>query len=69
MRGAYVNLDGGFDSPAIAVHFQCGCPTQENPRNARHKRGRQRLFTPPSCLEDAYERTFVGISFKRCAAV
>jgi hypothetical protein len=48
LRGAYVNLDGGFDSKA---NRQCICNAgmipniTENPRNRKHpKRGRKRLF-------------------------
>ena len=48
LRGAYVNLDGGFDSKA---HRKCICNAgmipniKENPRNRKHpKRGRKRWF-------------------------
>ena len=63
LRGAYLNLDGGFDS---AHHRKCifnaglipNIP--ENPRNRkRTKRGRKRLFNAPiHALRMRVERTF-----------
>ena len=63
LRGAYLNLDGGFDS---RVNRQCifnaglipNIP--ENPRNRkRPKRGRKRLFNATShALRMRVERTF-----------
>jgi hypothetical protein len=48
LRGAYVNLDGGFDSRANRTCiFNAGMIPNitENPRNRTHpKRGRKRLF-------------------------
>ena len=48
LRGAYVNLDGGFDSRANRKGiFNAGMDPQipENPRHRKHtKRGRKRLF-------------------------
>jgi transposase len=48
LRGAYVNLDGGFDSRAKRTcMFNAGMipNIQENPRNRKSpKRGRKRLF-------------------------
>ena len=48
LRGAYVNLDGGFDSEPIAsAALNAGMipNIKENPRNRKHpKRGRKRLF-------------------------
>ena len=63
LRGAYLNLDGGFDSLA---HRKCifnmglipNIP--ENPRNRKHlKRGRKRLFNAAiHALRMRVERTF-----------
>ena len=48
LRGAYVNLDGGFDSTRNRkCIFNAGMipNIKENPRNRKHpKRGRKRLF-------------------------
>ena len=48
LRGAYLNLDGGFDSTHNRKGiFNAGLipNIKENPRNRKHtKRGRKRLF-------------------------
>ena len=71
LRGAYLNLDGGFD----AVHtrtciFNAGLipNIKEHPRNRkRPKRGRKRLFNAAiHALRMRVERTFAwGDKFKR----
>src|SRR5262245_22779396 len=63
LRGAYLNLDGGFDS---ARHRQCIFHAglipniKEHPRNRKHtKRGRKRLFKAMiHALRMHVERTF-----------
>ena len=71
LRGAYLNLDGGFDS---AHNRQCIVNAglipniPENPRNRKHpKRGRKRLFnTAMHALRMRVERTFAWEdTFKR----
>jgi DDE family transposase len=61
LRGAYVNLDGGFDSRANRkCIFNAGMipNIKENPRN-RPKRGRKRLFNAViHALRRRVERTF-----------
>src|SRR4029453_5949336 len=63
LRGAYVNLDGGFDSRANRKgFFNAGIipNIKENPRNRKHpKRGRKRLFNAAiHALRMRVERTF-----------
>jgi Transposase DDE domain len=63
LRGAYVNLDGGFDSRANRkCIFNAGMIPNitENPRNRKHpKRGRKRLFNAAiHALRMRVERTF-----------
>ena len=63
LRGAYVNLDGGFDSRANRkCIFNAGMipNIKENPRNRNHpKRGRKRLFNAAiHALRMRVERTF-----------
>jgi hypothetical protein len=63
LRGAYVNLDGGFDSRANRkAIFNAGMIPNitENPRNRlRPKRGRKRLFNAAIyALRIRVERTF-----------
>jgi DDE family transposase len=63
LRGAYVNLDGGFDSRANRkCIFNAGMipNIKENPRNRkRAKRGRKRLFNAAiHALRMRVERTF-----------
>jgi Transposase DDE domain len=63
LRGAYVNLDGGFDSRANRkCIFNAGMipNIKENPRNRKHpKRGRKRLFNAAiHGLRMRVERTF-----------
>jgi tmRNA-binding protein len=63
LRGAYVNLDGGFDSTHnCKCIFNAGLipNIKENPRNRKHtKRGRKRLFnTAIHALRMRVERTF-----------
>jgi Transposase DDE domain len=63
LRGAYVNLDGGFDSRAHRKGiFNAGMSPNitENPRNRkRPKRGRKRLFNAViHALRMRVERTF-----------
>ena len=63
LRGAYVNLDGGFDSRANRkCIFNAGMipNIKENPRNRkRTKRGRKRLFNAAiHALRMRVERTF-----------
>ena len=63
LRGAYVNLDGGFDSRANRkAIFNAGMipNIKENPRNRkRPKRGRKRLFNAAIyALRMRVERTF-----------
>jgi len=63
LRGAYVNLDGGFDSRANRTCiFNAGMipNIKENPRNRkRPKRGRKRLFNAAiHALRMRVERTF-----------
>jgi hypothetical protein len=63
VRGAYLNLDGGFDS---AHNRKCMCTAglipniKENPRNRKTpKRGRKRLFSVAlHTLRMRVERTF-----------
>jgi transposase len=63
LRGAYLNLDGGFDS---AHHRKCMFNAglfpniKENPRNRkRPKRGRKRFFNEAiHALRTCVERTF-----------
>ena len=62
-KGAYLNLDGGFDSASNRkAIFNAGLiPNgKENPRNRKHpKRGRKRLFNQAiHDLHDRVERTF-----------
>ena len=63
LRGAYLNLDGGFDSLANRkCIFNMGLIPNipENPRNRKHpKRGRKRLFNAViHALRMRVERTF-----------
>jgi Transposase DDE domain len=63
LRGAYVNLDGGFDSKHNRkVIFNAGMipNIKENPRHRKTpKRGRKRLFNEAiHALRDRVERTF-----------
>jgi Transposase DDE domain len=63
LRGAYVNLDGGFDSKAnrkCIFHAGMIPNIKENPRNRKHpKRGRKRLFNVAiHALRMRVERTF-----------
>ena len=63
LRGAYLNLDGGFDSAHNRkCIFNAGLisNTPENPRNRkRPKRGRKRLFNAAvHALRMRVERTF-----------
>ena len=63
LRGAYLNLDGGFDSKANRkAIFNVGLIPNipENPRNRKHpKRGRKRLFNAAiHTLRLRVERTF-----------
>src|SRR5262245_25197080 len=63
LRGAYVNLDGGFDSRANRTCiFNAGIipNIKENPLNRKHaKRGRKRLFNAVlHALRMRVERTF-----------
>jgi hypothetical protein len=63
LRGAYLNLDGGFDSARNRkCIFNVGLipNIKENPRNRkRPKRGRKRLFNPTiHALRLCVERTF-----------
>jgi transposase len=63
LRGAYVNLDGGFDSRANRkAIFNAGMipNIKENPRNRkRPKRGRKRFFNATIyALRMRVERTF-----------
>jgi hypothetical protein len=63
LKGAYVNLDGGFDSAHNRkCIFNAGMIPNipENPRNRKHtKRGRKRLFNAAiHALRLRVERTF-----------
>ena len=63
LRGAYLNLDGGFDSTRNRkCIFNAGLIPNipENPRNRKHpKRGRKRLFNATiHALRMCVERTF-----------
>ena len=63
LRGAYMNLDGGFDSTRNRkIIFNAGMipNIKENPRNRkRPKRGRKRLFNATiHALRLRVERTF-----------
>jgi hypothetical protein len=63
LRGAYVNLDGGFDSRAnrkCIFNAEMIPNITENPRNRKHpKRGRKRLFNAAiHVLRMRVERTF-----------
>src|SRR5499433_3169217 len=63
LRGAYLNLDGGFDStPNRKCMFNAGMipNIQENPRHRkRTKRGRTRLFNAAiHALRTRVDRTF-----------
>jgi Transposase DDE domain len=63
LRGAYLNLDGGFDSIANRKYiFNAGMIPNipENPRNRKHtKCGRKRLFNAAiHALRMRVERTF-----------
>jgi len=63
LRGAYLNLDGGFDSAHNRKGiFNAGLIPNipENPRNRKHpKRGRKRLFNAAiHALRMRVERTF-----------
>jgi len=63
LRGAYLNLDGGFDSTHNRkCIFNAGLipNIKENPRNRKHtKRGRKRLFNAAlHALRMRVERTF-----------
>jgi hypothetical protein len=63
LRGAYLNLDGGFDSTRNRkIIFNAGMipNIKENPRNRkRPKRGRKRLFNATiHALRMRVERTF-----------
>jgi transposase len=63
LRGAYLNLDGGFDSAHNRkCIFNAGMPPniKENPRNRKHtERGRKRLFNAViHALRMHVERTF-----------
>jgi hypothetical protein len=63
LRGAYMNLDGGFDSTRTRkIIFNAGMipNIKENPRNRkRPKRGRKRLFNATiHALRLRVERTF-----------
>jgi transposase len=62
-KGAYLNLDGGFDSPSkrkAIVNAGMLPNIQENPRNRPHpQRGRKRWFNHAiQALRDRGERTF-----------
>ena len=62
-KGAYLNLDGGFDSASNRkAIFNAGLipNVKENPRNRKHpKRGRKRLFNQAiHDLRDRVERMF-----------
>ena len=66
LRGAYLNLDGGFDSIANRkCIFNAGLipNIKENPRNRkRPKRGRKRLFNAAiHALRLCVERTFAPL--------
>jgi IS5 family transposase len=68
LRGAYLNLDGGFDSLANRKSiFNAGLipNIKENPRNRQHpKRGRKRLFNKAiHALRMRVERTFAWEGF------
>jgi hypothetical protein len=71
LRGAYVNLDGGFDSTRNRkCIFNAGMipNIKENPRNRKTtKRGRKRLFNAAvHALRACVERTFAWEdTFKR----
>jgi transposase len=63
LKGAYLNLDGGFDSARNRkAIFNAGLipNVKENPRNRKTpKRGRKRLFNKAiHALRDRVERTF-----------
>src|SRR6266702_2038200 len=63
LKGAYLNLDGAFDSKANRkAIFNAGMipNIKENPRNRKHtKRGRKRLFNEAiHALRERVERTF-----------
>src|SRR5215475_2928473 len=63
LRGAYLNLDGGFDSAHNRTcSFNVGLIPNitENPRNRKHtKRGRKRLFNAAiHALRTRVDRTF-----------
>jgi len=63
LRGAYVNLDGGFDSRAnrqCIFHAGMIPNIKENPRNRKHaKGGRKRLFNAAiHAFRMRVERTF-----------
>ena len=63
LRGAYLNLDAGFDStPNRKCIFNAGMIPNitENPRNRKHmKRGRKRLFNAAiQALRTRVDRTF-----------
>ena len=65
LRGAYLNLDGGFDSARNRkCIFNAGLipNIKENPRNRKGtKRGRKRLFNAAiHALRLRVERTFAG---------
>ena len=67
LRGAYLNLDGGFDSIANRkCIFNAGLipNIKENPRNRkRPKRGRKRLFNAAiHALRLCVERTFAPVA-------
>ena len=69
LRGAYLNLDGGFDSAHNRkCIFNAGLIPNipENPRNRKHpKRGRKRLFNAAiHALRMRVERTFGHLSRK-----
>src|SRR5262247_1959240 len=71
LRGAYLNLDGGFDSARNRkMIFNAGMMPNitENPRNRKTtKRGRKRFFNAAiHALRDRVERTFAWEdTFKR----
>ena len=71
LRGAYLNLDCGFDSThnrKMIFNAEMIPNIKENPRNRKHtKRGRKRLFNAAiHALRMRVERTFAwGDKFKR----
>src|SRR5262245_58405610 len=63
LKGAYMNLDGGFDSTSnrkTIFNAEMMPNIKENPRNRKVlKRGRKRLFNQATqALQERVERTF-----------